>query len=165
MSNFSAKLNGKRPCRYVFEAHLWDNKRSRFGAPVNVLVDTGAFNTIIHKFLVPKYGKMLKQTIMTSVGGYKGEANICILDKVSIGGHILENVVALAIPFEGELQDHILLGANVTNNWDFSLSRKRNIMEVKEELSDEAMKRAFPYQYCYNNKGQVMALQEMVGDE
>ncbi|MCL1863606.1 MAG: retroviral-like aspartic protease family protein [Defluviitaleaceae bacterium] len=165
MSNFSAKLNSKRPCRYVFEANLWDKKRSRFGAPVNVLVDTGAFNTIIHKFLVPKYGRMLEQTIMTSVGGYKGGANICILDKINIGGHILENVVALAIPFEGELQDHILLGANTTNNWDFSLSRKRNIIEAKEELSDEAMKREFPYQYCYNNKGQVMALQEMVGDE
>jgi hypothetical protein len=145
------------------EARLWDKKRSQLSAPINVLVDTGAFNTIIHKFLVPKYGRMLKQTMMTSVGGYKGEANICILDKISIGGHILENVVALAVPFEGELQDHILLGANVTNNWELVLSRKRNIMEAKEELSDETMKRKFPYQYCYNNKGQVMALQEMDG--
>ena len=161
MSSFSAKLNNKRPCRYVFEARLWDIQRSQFGAPVNVLVDTGAFNTIIHKFLVPKYGKMLKQTMMTSVGGYKGEANLCILDKINIGGHVLENVVALAVPFEGELHDHILLGANVTNNWDFSLSRKQNLMEAKEALSDEAMKRAYPYKYCYNNKGQVMALQEM----
>ena len=104
---------------------------------------------------------MLKQKMMPSVGGYKGEANICILDKINIGGHTLEKVVALAVPFAGELKDHILLGANVTNNWDFSLSRKRNIMEAKEDLSDEAVKRKFPYKYCYNNKGQVMALQEM----
>jgi len=161
MSSFSAKLNKKRPCRYVFEARLWNKKENQLGAPINVLVDTGAFNTIIHKALVPTYGRILEQTIMTSVGGYRGEANICILDKIKIGGYFIENVVALAVSFEGELQDHILLGANVTNNWNFSLSRKRNIMEVKEELSDEAMKRKFPYQYCYNNKGQVMALQEM----
>jgi len=161
MSSFSAKLNKKRHCRYVFEARLWDRKEKRFGTPINILVDTGAYNTIIHKALVPTYGKMLKQTIMTSIGGYSGETNICILDKINIGGHTLENVVALAVPFVGELQDHILLGANVTNNWGFSLSRKRNIMEVKEELSDEAMKREFPYKYCYNSKGQVMALQEM----
>ena len=164
MSNFSAKLNKKRPCRYVFEARLWDRKENQLGAPINVLVDTGAFNTIIHKALVATYGIMLKQTIMTSVGGYKGEANICIIDKINIGGYTLEKVIALAVPFEGELKDHILLGANVTNNWDFSLSRKRNIMEAKEELSDEAAKREFPYKYCYNNKGQVMALQEMDGD-
>ena len=165
MSSFSAKLNKKRPCRYVFEARLWDRKEKHLGAPINILIDTGAFNTVIHKTLVPTYGKMLKQTIITSIGGYKGEANICILDKINIGEHTLENVVALAVPFVGELQDHILLGANVTNNWDFSLSRKRNIMEAKEEFSDEAVQREFPYQYCYNNKGQVMVLQEMVGDE
>ena len=164
MSSFSAKLNKKRPCRYVFEARLWDRREKKLGAPINVLIDTGAFNTIIHKALVATYGKMLSQTIMTSIGGYKDEANICILDKINIGGHTLENIAALAVSFDGELQDHILLGTNVTNNWDFSVSRKRNIMEAKEELSDEAMNRKFPYQYCYNNKGQVIALQGMDGD-
>jgi len=161
MSNFSVKLSTKRPCRYVFEARLWNNQTSKYSDNINVLVDTGAFNTIIHKALVPRHGKMLKQTLLTSVGGLRGDANICILDKIQIGDRIFENVVALAVPFEGELKDHILLGANVTNNWEFTLSRKRNMMEATEELSDEALKRKYPYQYCYNNKGKVMALQEM----
>ena len=161
MSNFLVDLNPKRPCRYVFEASLWSSNDEEFKPPIKVLVDTGAFNTIIHKVLVSKYGKMLKQKMMTSVGGYKGEANVCILHKIKIGNHILENVAALAVPFEGELKDHILLGANVTNNWEFTLSRKNNIMSATEQLSDVALKRKYPYRYCYNNKGIVMALQDM----
>jgi hypothetical protein len=86
-----------------------------------------------------------------------------ILGKISIGEYILENVADLALPFGGELQDHILLRANAIKNWELLLSRNRNVMEGKEELTDEAGKRRFPYQYCYNNKGQVMALQEMDG--
>ena len=164
MSNFSANLNPMRPCRYVFKAGLWDNRKKKYSDKINFLVDTGAFNTIIHKDLVPGHGKMLKQTMMTSVGGFKGEANICILDKIEIGGQVFEKVVALAVPFDGELKDHILLGANVTNNWELKLSRKRNVMEATEELSEEALKRKFPYQYCYNNKGKVMALQELESD-
>jgi hypothetical protein len=103
---------------------------------------------------------MLKATMMTSVGGFKGDANICILDKIQIGGHVLDKVVALAVSFEGELKDHILLGANVTNNWKLTLSRLDNKLEAIEQFSDEALLRPYPYRYCFNNKGQVMAFQE-----
>ena len=162
MLNFSAELDKKRQCRYVFVANLWESRLKKYGAGVHVMLDTGSFNTIIHKALAPKHGKVLDQTMMVSVGGFKSEANICILDKIKIGNHVLEKVVALAIPFEGELKDHILLGANVTNNWEFTLSRKRNVMEAIEEFSEEALARKFPYRYCYSNKGKVMALQEIV---
>ena len=128
---------------------------------VHVMLDTGSFNTIIHKALAPKHGKVLDQIMTVSVGGFKGEANICILDKIKIGDHILEKVVALAIPFEGELKDHILLDANATNNWEFTLSRKRNALEATEDFPEEALARKFPYRYCYSNKGKITALQEM----
>ena len=161
MLSFSVKLDSKRPCRYVFPASLWDVKLSKFGAPTPVLLDTGSFNTIIHKALVSKYGIMLKSTMMTSVGGYKGEANICILNKICINNHVLEKVVALAVPFEGELKDHILLGANVTNNWEFTLSRLKNRLTFTEQFSEAVIQRKYPYRYCYDNKGKIMALQEM----
>ncbi|MCL1884371.1 MAG: aspartyl protease family protein [Defluviitaleaceae bacterium] len=161
MSNFSVNLDKKRPCRYVFPAKLWQPRLKAYSLKAQILLDTGSFNTIIHKALVADFGKMLKATMMTSVGGYRGEANLCILDKINIGGHILENVVALAVPFEGELKDHILLGANVTNNWEFTLSRLKNNMVVTEQFSEAALKRDFPYRYCFDNKGRIMALQEM----
>ena len=161
MSSFSVKLNPKRPCRYVFNANLWDKRLGKYGESIKVLLDTGSFNTIIHKALVAQHGTMLNTKMLTSVGGYKGEANLCVLDKINIGGCILEKVVALAVPFEGELKDHILLGANVTNNWRFTVSRLENIMEATEQFSDKTTMRTHPYRYCYDNKGRVMALQEM----
>jgi hypothetical protein len=161
MSSFSVDLDKKRQCRYVFPVKLWESRLGRYGLHVQVLLDTGSFNTVIHKSLVANYGTMLKTTMMTSIGGYKGETNLCILEKINIGGHILEKVVALAVPFEGELKDHILLGANVTNNWEFTLSRLKNNMVVTEEFSESALKRDFPYKYCFDNKGRMLALQEM----
>lgn len=161
MSSFSVKLNPKRTCRYVFEATLWSRRYNKFGDSIDVLLDTGSFNTIVHKALVAQHGTMLKTTMLTSVGGFKGEANLCVLDKINVGGCILEKVVALAVPFEGELKDHILLGANVTNNWKFTVSRHENIIEATEQFSDEAINRNLPYRYCFDNKGRVMAFQKM----
>ena len=161
MSSFLVQLNPKRPCRYVFFTRLWNSYLNDFDNDVKVLLDTGSFNTVIHKALVDNHGRMLNSSMMTSVGGYKGMANLCVLNKMSFGGLVLEKVVALAVPFEGELKDHILLGANVTNNWKFTVSRLENSLEIVEQLSAEALLRNHPYRYCYDNKGRVMALQEM----
>jgi len=164
MSSFSIDLDSKRPYRYAFSVSLWETSRKKFGEHVRVLLDTGSFNTIIHKDLVDKYGVMLDATMKTSVGGFKGEANICILHKMRIGDYVLDKVVALAVPFEGELIDHILLGANVTNNWELTLSRLKNKLTATEQFSEITSQREFPYRYCFNNKGQVMAFQEMEND-
>ena len=161
MSSFSVKLNPNRACRYVFEATLWNKRYNRFGDNVDVLLDTGSFNTIVHKALVAQHGTILNATMMTSVGGYKGKANLCILEKLNIGGCILEKVVALAVPFEGELKDHILLGANVTNNWKFTVSRYENTLEVTEQFPYGVTSHRLPYRYCFDNKGRVMAFQIM----
>ena len=161
MSSFLVSLNNKRTCRYVFTSRLWNIRRNTFGRTVHVLLDTGSFNTIVHKSLVADYGIMLQKTMKTSVGGFRGDSNICILEKIQIGCHVLEKVAALAVPFEGELKDHILLGTNVTNNWKFTLSRFENKMDVIEQFSDAALQRQYPYRICYDNKGQAMAFQEL----
>lgn len=79
MSNFSVKLNASRPCRYVFEANLWETRNMKFGLPVTVLLDTGAYNTVIHKALVENNGVLLKRTMPIAIGGYRGDANLCVL--------------------------------------------------------------------------------------
>jgi hypothetical protein len=164
MSSFWVDFDPKRQCRYVFAAHLWDSRLNKFGSPVDVLLDTGSFNTVIHKSLVPHRGIFLNQTMPVSVGGFKGNAEICVLYKLKIGDLPIPQVVALAIPFDGELKDHILLGANVTNNWEFTMSRYRNKLEGFEQFSGVALVRKYPYRYCYNNKGHVMAFQEFAED-
>ena len=165
MSNFSVKLESERPWRYVLNADLLENRKGRFGLPVKVLLDTGSFNTIIHEQLVVKYGVMTNHSMMTAVGGFRGEARICILNKIKIGNTEIEKVAALAVPFKGEPKDHILLGANVTNNWEFTLSRRKNRMTATEEFSEATSKREYPYRTYFNNKGKAIALQEMELEE
>ena len=160
MSKYLVDLDFKRPCRYVFLADLWDNRLKAFGKPIDVLLDTGSFNTVIHKALVARCGVMSTETMTVSIGGYRGEANICELYKLRVGGLVMEKVIALAVPFDGELKNHILLGTNVTNNWDFNVSRNKNCVSITEDFSETAVVREYPYRYCFNNKGQVMAFQE-----
>ena len=124
----------------------------RFGELVNVLLDTGSFNTVIHDSLVARHGAMVGQKMKVSIGGYRGDADICVLHKLRIGEHILEKVVALAVPFDGELNNHILLGANVMKNWKFTVSSMENRLDVTEQFSDVAKVRDFPYRYCFDNK-------------
>ena len=160
MFKYLIKMDSKRPCRYVVFADLWDNQLNEFSDPVNVLVDTGSFNTVIHKALVTRYGMMSKKTMRVKVGGYQGEAHICELYKLRVGGLVMEKVIALAVPFDGELKNHILLGTNVTNNWDFNISRNKNLLGITEDFSEITSARDYPYRYCFNNKGQIMAFQE-----
>ena len=100
MKSFSIGLDPKRPYRYAFSVDLWNIKLKKFGKDIDVLLDTGAFNTFIHNDLVGKYGIMLKRTMSASLDG-------------------------------------------------------------KEHLSGNAATLEYPYRYCYNNKGLVMALQDM----
>ena len=43
-------------------------------------------------------------TMIVSIGGYRGDACICVLHKICIGGHVLENVLTLAVHSDGELK-------------------------------------------------------------
>ena len=159
MSNFSVDLLKDRPCRYVFNSNLWESSKGRFGLPVKTLLDTGSFNTIIHERLANKYCAMTNQTMLTAVGGFKGSAKVCIINKIKIGDRIIEKIAALVVPFDGELKDHILLGANVTNNWEFTISRLNNRLTATEQFSESALAREYPYRYFFNNKGRIVALQ------
>ncbi|MCL2224021.1 MAG: retroviral-like aspartic protease family protein [Defluviitaleaceae bacterium] len=160
MSSFSVELNKKRICRYVFASHLWDTRVNGFGEAVSVLLDTGSFNTVIHESLVEHRGFMHDVTMRVSVAGFSGDARICELHKLKIGNREFEKVVALVVPFDGELKNHILLGANVTNNWKFTVSREENLLNVTEQFSTAARERKYPYRYCFNSKGNIMAFQE-----
>ena len=95
MSSYLISLDEKRPCRYVFEAKLWNMYAKNYGMPVNVLLDTGSFNTVIHESLVKSYGIYLSRTMKTSVGGFSGVAKLCILNKIMIGSLEIEKVAAL----------------------------------------------------------------------
>jgi len=152
MYTLSIDLDKNRPCRYAFSAHLWNIKAAEYTLRADVLLDTGAYNTIINSSLVPRYANLTKGKMKVALGGFVGIADICIIKKMNLNGHIIENIAALAVPFKGELKDHILLGTNVINNWEITLSRQKHKLSAKEELDN--------YRYLYDSKGQVMSYQE-----
>ena len=161
MLSFGVGLNEKRPWRYVFKVNLWDKVLGRYSENVNVMLDTGSFNTIISENLVKGHATKTNITLKTKVGGYSGDSPLYIIQKMRIGGVVLEKVAAFAVPFDGELKDHIFLGANVMNNWNFNVSRLNNRLSAVEEFSAAAVARQYPYRYAFDNKGQVIALSEM----
>ncbi|MCL1997946.1 MAG: retroviral-like aspartic protease family protein [Turicibacter sp.] len=153
MSKFSVDLDKTRPSRYVFLAKLWDKRLKNFGDFIPIMLDTGAFNTVISKSLVSRHATMLNGTMPIAIGGYKLVANICIIQRMNINGFTLHKIAALAVPFKGELKDHILLGANVINNWEVTLSRQKHRLSANEDVS--------AYRHIFNAKGQIMSFQEL----
>ena len=118
-----------------FDVNLWENKYKKFGESVKVLLDTGSFNTAIHNELAARYGTKTNQKMKISVGSYSGDADIFVLHKLPIGECVLEKVIT--IPFDGELNNHILLGANVLKNWKFIVSSYENHLDIIEMQSCE----------------------------
>jgi hypothetical protein len=55
-----------------------------------------------------------------------------------------------------------LWDTNVTNNWKLTISCVENRLDVTEQFSDVALQREYPYRYCYDNKGRIMALSEFM---
>jgi len=105
------------------------------------------------------FGILLPMKIPISIGGNLGEAQGCILPKVALGDFEMSRVFALAFPFKDWLTDHIILGANVINNWDFTTSRTKNMIRFIEEIPPDVPNKKHPYQN-YFTSGEYVAVQD-----
>jgi hypothetical protein len=145
--------------RYLAEISLSNIDATRIDPEVMMLLDTGAFNTMVDFELAKRFGTMLNFTIPVSIGGNSGEAHACILHKLSVGDFEMTRVFTLAYPFTDWLTRHIILGTNVLNNWEFTTSRKNNTIKFIENIPDDAPNKEHPYQN-YFLKGEYIAVQE-----
>ncbi|MCL1997667.1 MAG: retroviral-like aspartic protease family protein [Turicibacter sp.] len=165
MSKYLIRLDEKRPSRYALKGLLWSNRKKNYASNVDILLDTGAFNTTISKNLAANYATPTAKQVTVKIGGFSGKVPVCIIHKLKIGNFVMENVAALSISFDSsELQDHILIGANILNNWRFTLCRHDNEMEVSEKILPSAPTK-FPYRYYHNSKGEIIALQITEAEE
>ena len=140
-------------------AKLNNPKSSQEATRVMTLLDTGAFNTMIDLGYAKRFGVMLPMHIPISIGGGLGEAQGCILHKVSLGNFEMTRVFALAFPFKDWLVRHIILGANVLNNWDFMTSKTNNCIRFSESIPPGAPNKENPYQN-YFRSGEYVAVQD-----
>jgi len=116
--------------------HSMEDKSSM--PDIMTLMDTGAFNTMIDIDHAKKYGAMLNMPVPVVIGGHSGMAQGCVLWKVSFGNFHMERVFALAYPFADWLSQHIIIGTNITNNWDFTISRTKNKITLEENIPHDA---------------------------
>ena len=87
------------------------------------------------------------------------EAHGCIIPKIIIGNFEMIKMFALAFSFSDWLTRHVILGANVLNNWDFTTSRTDNIIEFSERIPPDAPNKKNPYQNYFRN-GEYVAVQD-----
>lgn len=152
---YTAKLKEDEPDRILTTATMIGSNLGQTPIDVPVLIDTGAFNTMVDSAIVGYFGKILTYKFGIKIGGNDGIAQGCILYDVEIGGKRMKNVFALAYPFEDWLRGHILLGLNVMNNWEYTISRAKNTMNFVEEIPPEAPNQKNPYQNYFKDKKYV----------
>ena len=109
--------------------------------------------------LAKRFGTMLPIKIPISIGGNRGEARGCIIHKITLGAFEMTRVFALAYPFKDWLMRHVILGANVLNNWDFTTSRTENTVRLTEKIPPYVPNKEHPYQN-YFTEGEYVAVQD-----
>ena len=156
---YTLKLLGKIRHRYIANVAVSNLDSSIVDHEVKMLLDTGAFNTMIDFDLAKRFGVMLSIKTPISIGGHLGEAQGCIIPKLTVGGFEMQRVFVLAFPFKDWLVRHIILGANVLNNWDFTTSRTDNVIRFSERIPHDVPNKEYPYQN-YFIKGEYVAVQD-----
>ena len=149
--------------RYVALASLSNADKSHVMTDIRVLFDTGAFNTMIDATLAGKFGTLLPYSMAISIGGKAGKAQYCIIDSMTFGNFSMSRVFALAYPFEGWLMRNIILGTNVINNWDFTISRTNDILQFSEKFPPDVPFKKYPY-LNYFKGGNYVATQDEINE-
>ena len=136
---------------------------TREASGIKTLVDTGAYNTMIDIKLVKDFGILLpeKYNMGVTIGGHTEDVRCCILHNVEIGGFRMSNVFAMTAQFTDWLEGYIILGANVLNNWNYTVSRTNNTITIREDYPQYLPNKNKPYQN-YFSKGEYVAYQEEI---
>jgi len=131
---------------------------ARIRKHVKTLLDTGAFNTMIDIVLAKRYAVLLpNMEFQITIGGNAGLAQGCIIPKLEMGNFVAERVFALAYPFSDWLMRHIIIGANVINNWELTILRAEDELRFCERIPEYVPNKEHPYQNYFKG-GEYVAI-------
>ena len=125
-----------------------------------VIIDSGCPNSLIPLKYAKRFGQKLPFKRLIKIAGNEREAILYSLDGIKIGDFILNDVIMYAANFIGELEDSILLGLNVLNNWKRMISRKDGLFCFEEDLCMELPNKINPYRNYFNEVGDYVMLKE-----
>jgi len=145
--------------RYKFVANVYDLRIKEF-VETTVFLDTGCYNTLIPRRLAEQSGRSLGFKVKYSLGASSIETEAFSIDKIMIGGFLIERVVAFAGKYKGDHEDNIFLGTNVINNWEMLISRKKHTFQFREEPPDSLPNKTNIYQNYFNKEGKYIYVQD-----
>jgi len=152
-------LSKKYKHRYKFDASIL-KITDKNCINTTIFLDTGCFNTMIPKYLAIQTGHPLGFKKTFKIGGDQTETEAYSIDKLIIGDLCLEKVVAFAGDYKGDHVDDIILGTNVINNWEMTISKKEHTFKFKEDPPDDIPNKKNIYQNYFNKEGDYICVQD-----
>ena len=120
----------------------------------------GIFRTLIPGDLAEKSGHSLGFKVNYSLGANLIETEAFSINKIMIGDFVLERVIAFAGNYKGSLEDDIILGTNVINNWEMIISKKEHTFKFRENPPDSLPNKTNIYQNYFNKEGNYIYVQD-----
>jgi hypothetical protein len=145
--------------RYKFVAGVYNLRTKKF-RKTTVFLDTGCYNTLIPRDLAEQSGHSLGFKAKYSLGANVVETEAFSINKIMIGDFVLERVVAFAGNYKGSLEDDIILGTNVINNWEMNISKKKHTFQFREDPPDSLPNKTNIYQNYFNKTGNYIYVQD-----
>ena len=118
----------------------------------HAIVDTGCINTLVPLSFAKKYGRGYKNKSEITVGGRKYEATAYIFDNVKFGGFPIPKMLAFCAKYEGALRSSVLLGLNVLNHLDLSISRNRGTLAFNVDVWELTEEKKYPFTMYFDGK-------------
>jgi hypothetical protein len=145
--------------RYKFDAKVYHLRTKEF-IEATVFLDTGCYNTLIPSLLAEQTGHSLGFKMKYSLGGSLIEAEAFSIEKMMFGDFVIERVIAFAGDYKGSHSGDIMLGTNVINNWEMTISKKKHSFQFREDPPDSLPNKANIYQNYFNKEGNYICVQE-----
>ena len=135
---YSVTLNKKALHRLSCFISLQDNE-------VPCIIDTGCTNTLIPMSFAKEHGKRLNKTSTVLVGGRSYKVTAYSFDNVYLGGFHIPKMLAFCADYEDSLKSSVLLGLNVLNNLEFTITRNKGMMSFNENVWDLLADKKYPF--------------------
>jgi len=110
------------PNRYICDLYFGEKRRS-------CIVDTACSTTLVPLKFAQRHGKRLGHTATVVVAGNIYKSTLYLFEDIFFGSLKITKMVAFAANYKGNIEDRILLGLNVINNFEILLSRHRKSID------------------------------------
>ena len=146
---FSVMFNKTILNRYVCHLFFGDGEDNQ----IDCIIDTACSTTLVPLAFAKRHGKPLRHTASVTVAGHKYKATLYQFDNVRLGNWLMPKMVAFAAAYKGNIEESVLLGLNVLNNLEITLTRCGRELFFKYNPWILVKDKPFPCTMFFKDKG------------